>query len=152
MTASVPDFRAIAQAAKRGFRVLVVEDHPVNRQVMELMLAQIPAHVTCAENGALGVEAFERDPYDLVVMDLRMPVMDGFEAMQRIREVEAARKAPRIPIVVASAHTTPYDKHRALEAGADQHVGKPIHMPTLFQAMELALQACAEPEAEQAKA
>jgi CheY-like chemotaxis protein len=116
----------------------------VNRKVMELMLAQIPAQVTCAENGALGVEAFERDPYDLVVMDLRMPVMDGFEAMQRIREVEAARRARRVPIVVASAHTTPYDKHRAKEAGADEHVGKPIHMPTLFQAMELALQACAD--------
>ena len=146
MTEAAVEFQGLARAAQRGLRVLVVEDHPVNRQVITLMLARIPAQVTCAENGAEGVEAFAKDPYDIVLMDLRMPVMDGYEAMRRIRAAEAAAGARRVPIVVASAHTTPVEVARARDAGADQHIGKPIHIPTLFGAMDAALQALPDAE------
>ena len=133
-------FLNLARVAQRGLRVLVVEDHPVNRQVITLMLARIPAQVTCAENGLEGVQAFASGSFDIVLMDLRMPVMDGYEAMRRIRAAEAAAGKGRIPIVVASAHTTPVDFARAREAGADDHIGKPVHIPTLLGAMDKVLQ------------
>ena len=78
MTATDADFLHLARVAKRGLRVLVVEDHPVNRQVITLMLAR-PAQIVCAENGAEGVDAFGKQPFDVILMDLRMPVMDGYE-------------------------------------------------------------------------
>lgn len=140
MTDEPVPFQELAKAAQRGLKVLVVEDHPVNRQVISLMLARIPAHVTCAENGIEGVEAFSKDPYDIVLMDLRMPMMDGYEAMRRIRAAEAAAAAPPVPIVVVSAHTTPLERARATEAGADDHIGKPIQIPELLHAMDRVLQ------------
>ena len=146
--ADPPKFLALARAAQRGLRVLIVDDHPVNRQVLSLMLAQLPALVTTAENGAEAVKKVEETPFDIILMDLRMPVMDGYEAMRLIRADEAARKLPRTPIIVASAHTTPFDIIRAQEAGADEHIGKPIHIPTLFGAMEAVLRAADESAAQ----
>ena len=152
MTAEPAPFIELARAAQRGLNVLVVEDHPVNRQVISLMLARIPAAVTCAENGVEGVEAFAKAPYDIVLMDLRMPIMDGYEAMRRIRAAEAAAGRPPTPIIVVSAHTTPLERARATEAGADHHIGKPIHVPTLLDAMDAVLALRAAPEADQAQA
>jgi CheY-like chemotaxis protein len=144
MSAAMLEFFALARAARRGLHALIVDDHPVNRQVLSLMLQRVPARVTCAENGAEGLKAFKAERFDLVLMDLRMPVMDGYEAMRRIRADEAARKLPRTPIIVASAHTTPFDILRARDAGADEHIGKPIHIPTLFGAMEAVLRGSGE--------
>lgn len=138
------EFLALAQAAKQGLHVLVVDDHPVNRQVLSLMLARVPARVTCAEDGAEAVKTFAASTFDIVIMDLRMPVMDGYDAMRRIRAHEAARKLTRTPIIVASAHTTPLDIIRAQDAGSDAHIGKPIHIPTLFGAMETVLRGADE--------
>ena len=139
MNEAAPAYLDLARAAQRGLRVLVVDDHPVNRQVLTLTLARIPAKAECAENGAEAVEVFGREPFDLVLMDLRMPVMDGFEAMRRIRALEASRGSAPTPIIVCSAHTTPMDMARAREAGADQHLGKPLHIPTLLDAMDRVL-------------
>ena len=150
MSGALPEFLALARAAKRGLHALIVDDHPVNRQVLSLMLQRVPARVTCAEHGADGVKAFKAEAFDIVLMDLRMPVMDGYEAMRLIRADEAARKLPRTPIIVASAHTTPFDIIRARDAGADEHIGKPIHIPTLFGAMEAVLRASTEPAAQAA--
>ena len=139
MTEAAPEYLNLARAAQRGLRVLVVDDHPVNRQVLTLTLARIPAKTECAENGAEAVEVFGREPFDIVLMDLRMPVMDGFEAMRRIRALEESRGAPPTPMIVCSAHTTPMDIARAGEAGANLHLGKPLHIPTLLDAMDQVL-------------
>jgi CheY-like chemotaxis protein len=127
-------------AVARGLHVLVVEDHPVNRQILTLMLERLPARVTCADDGLQGVSAFEQDAFDVILMDLRMPLMDGYESMRRIREIEAARSLPRTPIIVISAHTTPSDVQRARDAGADHHLGKPVHIPTLLETMDTVMQ------------
>jgi two-component system, sensor histidine kinase len=130
--------------------VLVVDDHEANRLVLKFTLESIRARATCVENGAEAVDAFARHRYDLVLMDLRMPVMDGFEAMRRIRAIEAERGGARTPMIVASAHTTPLDRQRAREAGADDHLGKPLHMPTLFAAIDAVLEPPADAAAAQA--
>jgi len=131
-----PDHLELRRAADRGLRVLVVEDHPINRQILALMLERIPAHVTLAENGQEGVEAYQRQTFDVVLMDLRMPLMDGYEAMRRIRAIEAETGADHTPIIVISAHTRASDLDQARAAGADHHLGKPVHIPTLLGTMD----------------
>jgi len=128
-------------AVARGLHVLVVEDHPVNRQILTLMLERLPARVTCADDGAQGVAAFEQQRFDVILMDLRMPLMDGYEAIQRIRALEMSGGLPRTPIIVVSAHTAPGDLKRAREAGSDHHLGKPVHIPTLLETMDAVMQA-----------
>jgi CheY-like chemotaxis protein len=76
-----------------------------------------------------------------------MPMMDGYEAMRRIRAAEAASASTPVPIVVVSAHTTPLERARAVEAGADDHIGKPIQIPELLHAMDRVLQMRAAPQA-----
>ena len=127
-------------AVARGLHVLVVEDHPVNRQILTLMLERLPARVTCADDGAQGVAAFEQQRFDVILMDLRMPLMDGYEAMRRIRALEAAQGLARTPIIVVSAHTAAGDLKTARDAGADHHLGKPVHIPTLLETMDALMQ------------
>ena len=149
MKISEAGYLNLARAARRGLRVLVVDDNAPNRQVLAFMLQRLMATVITAENGAEAVNKFGPE-FDLVLMDLRMPVMDGFEAMRRIRAAEARNGRPRTPIIVTSAHTTPLDIDRARAAGADDHLGKPLHIPTLLKAIDSALEPCILPSAKEA--
>jgi signal transduction histidine kinase/ActR/RegA family two-component response regulator len=119
-------------------RVLLVEDHAVNRRVIELMLGDIVA-LECAENGSLGVAAFKARPFDLVLMDMQMPVMDGLEATREIRRHERATLATRTPVIVLSANALADHVEQALGAGADFHLAKPITAEALFEAVARAL-------------
>jgi CheY-like chemotaxis protein/PAS domain-containing protein len=116
-------------------RVLLADDNPTNRKVIELMLGATDAVVRSVENGALAVEAWRAAPYDVVLMDLRMPVMDGLEAIRAIRLAEAERGGARTPIVVLSANTSSDDRKASAEAGADAHIAKPIRADELFMAI-----------------
>jgi len=82
------------------------------------------------------VEVFQREPFDLVFMDLQMPVMDGYQATREIRAIEDRNHGRRTPIVVVSAFTRAGDIARAAEAGADEHLGKPVNVPQLLGAIE----------------
>jgi CheY-like chemotaxis protein len=146
MTGEIARYADLELAAERGLRVLVVEDHPINRQIMRLMLERIPARVTCADNGSEGVEAFVSHAFDVVLMDLRMPLMDGYEAMRRIRAFEAETRGGRTPIIVISAHTMPAEIELARAAGADHHLGKPLHIPSLLETLDTVLQGRAPDE------
>ena len=126
---------ATATASPAGLKVLVVEDNPTNRKVAELMLAAVGADTLCVENGALAVEAARAADYDIALMDLQMPVMDGLEAIRAIRGEEAASGRPRLPIVVVSANVAPEQLAASRTAGADGHVGKPIRPEELFNAI-----------------
>ena len=117
-------------------RALVVEDDPTSRRVLELILESRGASTAVATNGAEAVEVFQREPFDLVFMDLQMPVMDGYQATREIRSFEASRQAGRTPIIVVSAFTRAGDIAQAAEAGADQHLGKPVNVPQLLGAIE----------------
>ncbi|WP_288760050.1 ATP-binding protein [uncultured Brevundimonas sp.] len=111
-----------------SLRVLVVEDHPVNRMILEAWMSSA-AHVTVtAENGELAVKAASEQPFDLIVMDVNMPVMDGLTATRLIREGGLNADTP---IVVLSASARSEDHEAGLQAGADAYLNKPIDFAAL---------------------
>ena len=118
--------------APEAFSVLIVDDNAVNRQVLELILDSVGmAHVSVV-NGLEAVEAMRETAFDAVLMDLQMPVMDGFEATRRIREMEARRAAPHSTIIVVSANCLDEHVQAGREAGADAHLAKPISAGALI--------------------
>ena len=118
-----------------GLRVLLVEDNAVNREVAEEILAQVGASVTSSENGAqalarLGAEQ-PAPPYDLVLMDLQMPVMDGYEATRRIRKLTTPW-AKNLPVIAMTAHSGAEEYEACRAAGFNGHTGKPISLDDFF--------------------
>ena len=122
-------------AFTRTLRVLVTDDNATNRKVAELILAAIGADVVCAENGAEAVEAVKLSRFDLILMDLQMPVMDGLTAIRHIRAHEAANGLRRTKVVVLSANDLPEQLEASAAAGADEHLGKPIRADDLISAI-----------------
>jgi CheY-like chemotaxis protein len=116
-------------------RVLVADDNPTNRKVIELMLAAAGASTISVADGQAAVDAWRTTPFDVVLMDLRMPVMDGLEAIRAIRAEEAASGRAATPVIVLSANTSPLDRQASAEAGADGHIGKPIRADDLLAAI-----------------
>jgi signal transduction histidine kinase/ActR/RegA family two-component response regulator len=122
------------------FMVLIVDDNAVNRRVMELILDSVGIGHVSAEDGREGVEAMKSGAYDAVLMDIQMPVMDGFEATRRIREWEADTARPRAPILIVSANCLPQHVDEGLDAGADAHLAKPISAVELVSALQSQIQ------------
>jgi PAS domain S-box-containing protein len=110
----------------RALRVLVAEDHPTNRRVIELILASTGVELLCVENGAEALVATELETFDLILMDMQMPVMDGLTAIRAIREREASAHRNRTPIYVLTANAMPEHVAASAAAGADGHLSKPI--------------------------
>lgn len=133
--AASADGVAQATTGEERLRVLLADDNPTNRRVVELMLGAAGVDVISVENGAEALQALEADPFDLVLMDLRMPVMDGFEAIRAIRRHEVQGPGARTPIIVLSANSGPEDRAASAEAGADRHIAKPIRAEALFGAI-----------------
>ena len=107
-----------------GRRILLAEDHPVNRALMCEILERDGCVVHTAENGTLALAAFVREPFDLVFMDVQMPEMDGLEATRKIRAHEDPDR--RTPIIAATANAFEAQRRQCLEAGMDDHITKPI--------------------------
>lgn len=115
-----------------GVRVLVVDDGPDNQRIIRFLLEEARASVDVADNGKLGVEAVQTQeaagkPYDLILMDMRMPVMDGYAATGRLREAGV-----RTPIAALTAYAMSGDESRCLSAGCDAYVSKPIEPGRFF--------------------
>jgi len=106
-------------------RLLIAEDDPTIRQVLGTMLQLLNFEIDFAENGQLAVEMWERGNYDLILMDVQMPRMNGFEATAAIREIERT-SGGHIPIVAMTAHALKTDEEKCLDAGMDAYVSKPI--------------------------
>ena len=123
---------AAAVTPQRHLRVLVVEDSPIGREVLARALPRINAEVTYAPNGSEALKVFAQQRFDAILMDLRMPGMDGVTAIREMRAAEAETRAPRTPIIVVSAHATPDDKMATFQAGADLHLAKPYDVPSLL--------------------
>jgi signal transduction histidine kinase/ActR/RegA family two-component response regulator len=125
--------RVEAVGDPRALRVLLADDNPTNRRVLEMFLSAARADVVSVENGLKAVEAARADAFDVVLMDLQMPVMDGLTAIRAIRETEPL--AARIPIIVISANATLGDLEASARAGADRHIAKPVRADQLFAAI-----------------
>ncbi|HEY3284826.1 MAG TPA: PAS domain S-box protein [Armatimonadota bacterium] len=108
-----------------GMRVLVAEDNPINQKVIRLMLEKRGCTCDVAGNGAAALEALSSSAYDVVLMDVQMPVMDGFEATRALRLREAGAPA-RTPVIAMTAHAMEGDRERCLSAGMDDYVSKPV--------------------------
>ena len=119
-------------ASKAGrLRVLLVEDNVVNQMVAQSLLERRGFEVVVAGNGREGVEAFQRGAFDLVLMDIQMPEMDGFEALAAIRALEE-RTGRHTPVVALTAHAMKEDRDRCLAAGMDDYLSKPIEASRLY--------------------
>jgi PAS domain S-box-containing protein len=117
-----------------SLRVLLAEDNQVNQKLAVHLLERLGHQVQVAKNGVEAVELFERSTFDLVLMDIQMPEMDGEQATRRIRELETKRGG-HIPIVAMTAHAMTGDRERFLEAGMDEYVSKPINQERLREVL-----------------
>ena len=113
--------------------ILLVEDHPVNQKLALNLLDKWGHHATLAQDGQQALDIFSEHRFDLILMDMQMPVMGGIEATQRIREVERSRNLPRTPIIAMTAAAMASDREACLAAGMDDYVSKPIKVKDLLK-------------------
>ena len=113
--------------------ILLVEDNEMNRDMLERRLARRGYRVTTALDGEQGVEAATRELPDLVLMDLSLPTVDGWEATRRLKASEATR---RVPVIALTAHALSDERERALEAGCDDYDTKPVELTRLLAKIE----------------
>lgn len=113
-------------------RILLVDDSRENRDLMRLMMSRFPLSIDEAYDGHQALELFEINRYDLILMDIQMPIMDGFTATRRIRDAEQHRGLPRTPVVALTAHAYEADIRACMEAGCDDHFAKPFKKKTLY--------------------
>ena len=121
--------------ARRRLRILLAEDNPVNQRVGAAILEKHGHSVALAANGKEAIQTLERQAFDLVLMDVQMPEMDGFEATRVIRERERATGG-HVPIVATTAHALKGDRERCIEAGMDEYIAKPIRPAALIELVE----------------
>lgn len=146
--ANVPEDTTVPKIAlpsdQQSLRILLVEDSSDNRQLMLAYLKKTPYQVDIAENGQIAVEKFTADPYDLVLMDMQMPVMDGYTATRRIREWEQNQSADPALIIALTAYALKDDEQKSLDVGCDLHLTKPIKKAQLLETISEQTQQMAE--------
>ncbi len=120
-------------------KVLLVEDDKVNQKIMLLSLKKHVKEIDLAENGKEAVDRFTTSKYDIILMDIRMPVMDGIKATEKIRETEEGTNS-HIPIIAVTANAFAGDKEKCLSAGMDDYVSKPFQINELIKTMRLHLE------------
>jgi len=121
-------------SALHGARVLLVEDNEINQQVAQEILQGAGLVVTVANNGQEGVDAVRKNQYDVILMDVQMPVMDGYAATHEIRNLKSEIR--NVPILAMTAHAMAGDEQKSLQAGMNDHVTKPIDPDKLFATLQ----------------
>ena len=114
-----------------GLRVLLAEDNSINRLAIKGILQSEGHQVTAVGNGAEALAALEKESFDLVLMDVEMPVMNGIEAVRRIRSDRTGKYDPDITVVAITAHDMQEDRDMTIEAGMDGHITKPVDLSEL---------------------
>jgi CheY-like chemotaxis protein len=152
-TVELPLARGETEAAERqapvvrtddqALRLLAAEDNPVNVQVLRAVMDSLDIDLDVAPDGEQAVEAWKNGRYDLILMDIQMPVMDGVAATKAIRAAEKKLKRARTPIVALTANALSHQVAEYLAAGMDGHVAKPIEIAKLYEAISAALNAAA---------
>jgi CheY-like chemotaxis protein/HPt (histidine-containing phosphotransfer) domain-containing protein len=128
----------------QGLKILLAEDNAVNRRLAIALLQKRGHRIAATENGQEALDVLERENFDLVLMDVQMPVLDGFDAIRAIRAKEQS-SGSHLPIIALTAHAMKGDRERCLAAGADEYVTKPIRIPDLLAAIDRATNAKASP-------
>ena len=118
-------------SAGAGARVLLAEDNAVNQRVARAILEKAGHTVTLADSGQIALELWEKQPFELILMDVQMPDLDGFEATAAIRKREKG-SGTHTPIIAMTAHAMSGDRERCLNAGMDDYIAKPIRGPMLL--------------------
>src|SRR5260370_25831405 len=129
-----PD-HAPEHVSERSLRILLAEDNIVNQKLASRILANCGHHVLCVSNGREAVYRAGQEQFDIVLMDLQMPQMDGFEATTEIRKLDAALRI-HTPILALTANAMKGDRERCLNAGMDGYVPKPLKPLQLLQAIQ----------------
>jgi signal transduction histidine kinase/ActR/RegA family two-component response regulator len=129
-----------------SLRILLADDHPANRKVVEIMLGATAMELVAVEDGRQAVDAFAEGGFDLVLMDMQMPVMDGLTATAAIRRHEAENGLKRTPVLMLTANAMAEHVEAGRAAGADGHLTKPVTMAGLFDAIGTALEPARELE------
>ncbi|MBF0182531.1 MAG: response regulator [Magnetococcales bacterium] len=136
LTAALDPALQEAQEGKRSGRILLVEDIPFTQKVMSRLLTQQGYEVTLAQNGEEAIALLKEGRFDLTLMDLRMPVLDGYAAATAIRKQETERRSQRMPIIAVTGFAGEQERKQAMEAGMDGFHAKPVRAMELFEEME----------------
>ncbi|MCH8475234.1 MAG: PAS domain S-box protein [Opitutales bacterium] len=129
----IPDRKRVTDFA--GFSVLLVEDNNLNTRVAKGLLHKLKIETKTVENGEEALAALRKKPFDLVLMDLQMPVMDGLTATRKWREIEVKENRPHTPIVAMTAYAMQGDRQKCIQAGMDNYLTKPVSMETLCRVL-----------------
>ena len=131
------DQKKVETLPLKGMKVLLVEDNEMNREIAEELLMEKGIIVDCAEDGDIAVEKIRKSApgeYKLVLMDVQMPRMNGYEATKQIRLLKDPKKS-RIPIIAMTANAFEEDRKNAFDAGMNGHLAKPIEVQKLIQTL-----------------
>jgi signal transduction histidine kinase/ActR/RegA family two-component response regulator len=142
--ASVPPPAEDASSADDVLRVLIVDDNPTNRKVLELILDQFGVEWVSVENGQQAVDAARAQPFTAILMDIQMPVMDGLTATREIRRIEREASRSAAPVIIVSASCEPEHIAAGRAAGAQRHLSKPVKAQALIEALNDVLADVAE--------
>lgn len=128
-----PTSESFAKFAPLNCKILVVEDNPLNQEIILSLLEAMGAHASCVDSGGAAILAVGQETFDLVLMDIQLPGMDGVEATTRIRQLAAGK---HLPIIAVTANALPGDKESYLAAGMDDYLSKPIDPQQLYRMLE----------------
>ena len=127
-------FFDVTFAQRLPLRILVADDNALNQKVASIFLGKLGYRADVVNNGIEALEALERQPYDIVFLDVQMPEMDGLEASRRIRAKWLGKSRPRLIALTASAMAG--DRERCLSAGMDDYLATPIHIKNMISTLE----------------
>lgn len=128
---SLPATQAADSALVPGLRVLITDDSADNRELIKIYLKKYDVDIDEAENGQVAVDKLQKEKYDCILMDMQMPVLDGYSATRKIREVENEKHLPKTPIIALTAHALREDSQKCLDAGCDDYLAKPVSKANL---------------------
>lgn len=129
------DIEPVDFSAWRNARILVAEDNPINQKVIKAVFKKFNIDVDTAENGEIALAMFLEKDYDIIFMDVQMPVMDGYETTHRIRELEK-NSSTHTPVVALTAHVIKGDRDKCIDAGMDDYVPKPIKKQAIINVLK----------------
>ncbi|HOO31808.1 MAG TPA: response regulator [Thermotogota bacterium] len=118
---------------EKTLKILLAEDDLISRRLIKILIDKIGYQITTVENGQQVIEEMKNDDYDLILMDIQMPILDGLEATKKIRLIENEEQLKRIPVIAVTAHAMVGDREKCLSSGMDDYMTKPIEEVELIK-------------------